>query len=92
MPTLREFGIDWPTDSAAGIAGPRGVVPAARQALHDAFRAALFDPAVLTLLERFDMPVRYLGSADYAREARRLFEQERDILARPGRLPQPRPD
>jgi tripartite-type tricarboxylate transporter receptor subunit TctC len=91
VPTLREFGIDWPTDSAAGITGLRGVAPAARQALHDAFRAALFDPAVLALLERFDMPVRYLGSADYAREAQRLFEQERDILARLGRLPQPRP-
>lgn len=87
IPTLQEFGINWPTDSAAGLAGPRGMEPGVVRALHDAFRAALFDPAVLGVLERFDMPVRYLGSADYAREAVRLLEQEREILARLGRLP-----
>jgi hypothetical protein len=39
------------------------------------------------VLERFDMPVRNLGSEDYAREAGRPFEREREILTRLGRLP-----
>ncbi|TCH98280.1 tripartite tricarboxylate transporter substrate binding protein [Roseococcus sp. SYP-B2431] len=89
VPTLREFGITWPADSAAGIAGPRGMEPAITRKLHDAFREALFDPSVQRVLERFDMPVNYLGSEDYAREAARLFEQERDVLTRLGRLPPP---
>jgi tripartite-type tricarboxylate transporter receptor subunit TctC len=87
VPTLREFGIGWPVDSAAGIAGPRGMDPAVVRRLHDAFRTALFDPSVRNVLERFDMPVAYLGSEDYAREAARLFEQERDVLRRLGRIP-----
>jgi hypothetical protein len=57
------------------------------RALHDAFRAALFDPAVLGVLERFHTPMRFLGSEDYARETDRAFEQDRGILTRLSRLP-----
>jgi tripartite-type tricarboxylate transporter receptor subunit TctC len=89
VPALGEYGITWPVDSSAGILGPRGMDPAIVRTLHDAFRGALFDPSVQSVLDHFDMPVSYLGSEDYAREAMRLFEQERDVLTRLGRLPPP---
>lgn len=86
VPTLREFGIDWPTDWAAGIAGPRGMQAGTVRVLHDAFHTALLDPAVIALFERYHMPVRYLGSEAYAAEARRIIEEEREVLRRLGRL------
>lgn len=87
VPVVGEFGIDWPTDAPAGIAGPRGMAPEVVGRLEDAFRTGLFDPSVQALLARFAMPVRYLGSADYAREAAALHARERAVLARLGRLP-----
>lgn len=87
IPTLREFGINWPVDSAFGIVGPRGMDAAITRKLHDALRPALSDPTVVSALERYHMSVAYLGSDDYAREAVRLFDQERDVLQRLRRLP-----
>src|SRR3712207_4129848 len=58
-PTLREAGIDIVSASPYGIAGPKGMDPGLVRALHDAFREALFDPAHLAILERFDMPVMH---------------------------------
>jgi len=45
--------------------------------LHDAFKEALFDPAHLAVIARFDMPVRYLNSADYAVAAAAHYQDER---------------
>jgi hypothetical protein len=50
------------------------------QAIHDAFRLALQDPAHLAVLARFDMPVRYLGSEDFANDAVVLMEEARRIV------------
>jgi tripartite-type tricarboxylate transporter receptor subunit TctC len=86
VPTLREFGIDWPVDAPAGLAGPAGMAPGVVRAIHDAFRVALFDPAVVELLERFGNHVNYLDTATYEEEAARLFQRERAILSRLGRL------
>jgi tripartite-type tricarboxylate transporter receptor subunit TctC len=87
--TLREHGSDVATENAFGIVGPRGLEAGVTRTLHDAFRAALFDSAHLAALERYHMPVLYLGSEDYTREALRLYEQERIMLERLGRLPAP---
>jgi tripartite-type tricarboxylate transporter receptor subunit TctC len=86
VPTLREFGIDWPVDGPVGLAGPAGMPPAVVRAIHDAFRVALFDPSVVELLERLGNHVNYLDTATYAVEAPRLFQRERAILSRLGRL------
>jgi len=60
-----------------GIGGPRGLDPGVVRVLHDVFKEALFDPAHLAVIARFDMPVRYLNSADYAVAAAAHFEDER---------------
>lgn len=68
VPTLLEFGhADLVVTSPYGPCGPAAMDPGVVRALHDGFRTALFDPAHLAVLRRFDQPVAYLDSAGYAR-------------------------
>jgi tripartite-type tricarboxylate transporter receptor subunit TctC len=75
-PTLREAGIDIVNSSPYGIAAPRGLDPAVAQVLHDAFKAALDEPAHLAVLERYNMPLMYADGAAYARYAREFYEED----------------
>jgi tripartite-type tricarboxylate transporter receptor subunit TctC len=84
VPTLRETGLDIVSASPYGFAGPAGMDPGVVRVLHDAFKAALFDPAHLAVLERFDMQPWYLGSADYAAFAERLYREEGEMVRRLG--------
>ncbi|MCX7932305.1 MAG: tripartite tricarboxylate transporter substrate binding protein [Rhodovarius sp.] len=88
VPTFRDLGWDVYSDSAYGFAGPRGMEPRVVGILHDAFKAALFDPAHLAVLRRFDMPVRYLDPEAYAasviEENEREIETVRELNLRPG--------
>ncbi len=82
VPTLREQGIDVVATNGYGIAGPRGLPPEVVETLHAAFKAALFHPDHLALLERYDMQPAWLGPADYAAAAARLTEQNRALAQR----------
>lgn len=84
VPTLRETGIDIVSNSPYGVTGPKGIDPGVVKVLHDAFKEALHDPAHLKVLERYDMPVVYMDSAQYAAFARDLFEQEAAIIRKLG--------
>ncbi|MBX6373253.1 MAG: tripartite tricarboxylate transporter substrate binding protein [Acetobacteraceae bacterium] len=84
VPTLRDVGIDLVSESPYGIAGPRGMDPAVVRVLHDAFKAAMDDPAVQALLERYDMPALYLNSEDYTRWVLSQIETEERLAARLG--------
>jgi tripartite-type tricarboxylate transporter receptor subunit TctC len=77
VPTLTELGHGIVATSAYGLAGPRGMAPAVVQTLHDAFKAALWAPAHLAELAKFDQEVAYLGSADYGRSMVESFAAER---------------
>ena len=83
-PTLRELGIDIVSNSPYGLAGPKGMQPAVVRRLHDAFRAALHDPASLAALDRYDMPLLYQDSETYAATARRAVEEEGAAVRRLG--------
>jgi hypothetical protein len=50
--------------------------PAVVLALHDAFKAALHDPAHLAVLRRFDFQLRYLDSEGYANFAAVANQEE----------------
>jgi tripartite-type tricarboxylate transporter receptor subunit TctC len=67
VPTLRELGYDMTVTSPYGLVGPLGMDAAIVARLHDGFRVALHDPAHVATLERLDMPLEYLNSADYGR-------------------------
>ncbi len=84
VPTLHEVGIDIVSESPYGFAGPKGMDPGVVRVLHDAFKAALFDPAHLQVLERLDMQPRYLGTADYTAFVERLYREEGELIRRLG--------
>jgi tripartite-type tricarboxylate transporter receptor subunit TctC len=84
VPTLNELGHGIVAMSPYGIAGPRGMAPHIVRTLHDAFKTALFDPAHIAELAKFDQEVAYLGSADYGRGMRDAFAAERRAVERLG--------
>jgi tripartite-type tricarboxylate transporter receptor subunit TctC len=83
-PTLKELGHGIVATSPYGLAGPRGLPPAIVQTLHDAFKAALFDPANVAELARYDQEVQYLGPEDYGRAMREAYAAEKRTVDRLG--------
>jgi tripartite-type tricarboxylate transporter receptor subunit TctC len=84
VPTLRELGIDLTATSAYGLVGPRGIDPGVVRTLHDAFKAALFDPAAERVRAQFDMPIVYLDGEAYREATLRQAEYERALVQRLG--------
>jgi len=80
VPTLKELGYDMVYDSPFGIAGPKGMDPKVVARLHDAFKKALEDPAVITTLARYDMVPNYKSTADYQAFVGQTIEAERKII------------
>jgi len=74
--TLREAGFNLVFDSPFGLVGPKNMDPGVVRVLHDAMQEAMMDPRHLAVLERFDMPLRYMDSAAYLEFARQLNVQE----------------
>jgi tripartite-type tricarboxylate transporter receptor subunit TctC len=84
VPTLTELGYDTVSESPFGLAGPAGMDPAVVRTLHDAFKKALEDPKIASLLDRFDQPMVYMSSEDYTKFARQTLEVERATVERLG--------
>jgi tripartite-type tricarboxylate transporter receptor subunit TctC len=85
-PTLRELGFGVVATGPYGIGAPAGTPPAVVRALHDAFRKGLEEPSHLKALERYNQPVWYKSSEDYAAWIRTQHEAERRTLERLGLL------
>lgn len=85
-PTLRESGVDIVNESPFGIGAPRGTEAAVVRTLQDAFKAALQDPRVQQVYERYMLPALYMNSQDYEAFARRTVAAEREMLGRLGLL------
>lgn len=80
VPTARESGIDMVAHSPIGLVAPKNMDPAAVKVLHDAFKAALTDPAYRKHLETFDLGDAYLSGEDYLKLAQKLFVDEKKNL------------
>jgi len=77
VPTLIELGYaDMVVTSPYGLVAPAGLDPAVARALHDGFKAALYDPAHVASLRRLDQPLEYLDSAAYARNILETYDME----------------
>jgi tripartite-type tricarboxylate transporter receptor subunit TctC len=86
VPTLLDAGYETISDSPFGFGGPKGMDPKVVKILHDAFKKALEDPNVQATLEKLDQPTIYMNSDDYAKFARKTFEEERLAMERLGML------
>lgn len=86
VPTLKELGYPFVFDSPFGFGGPKGMDPAVVKILHDAFKKAIDDPAVIATLEKFDMVPRYMPTAEYVAFVGKLIEEERTALGNIGLL------
>ncbi len=84
VPTLHELGLGIVAMSPYGLAGPRGLPAPVVQTLHDAFKAAMHEPAHVAELEKYDQELAYLGPLDYARVMRETYAAERQTVDRLG--------
>ena len=84
VPTLKELGHGIVATSPYGLVGPKGLPNAVVQTLHDAFKAALFDPAHVAELAKYDQEPLYLGSDDYGRSLREAYASEKRTVDRLG--------
>ena len=84
IPTLQELGYPYVFDSPWGLAGPKNMDPAIVARLHEAFKKALDDPAVLELLDKYEMVPNYKNSADYTKFVSDFIASEREALTQIG--------
>ncbi len=84
VPTLKELGHDIVANSPYGVVGPAGLPAEVVQVLHEAFKAAMHDPAFLAELARYDQELAYLPPEDYGRALREAYAQERLVVERMG--------
>lgn len=84
VPTLKELGHNIVAMSPYGLAGPAGLPPAVVQVLHEAFKAAMNDPAFVAELARYDQEPAYLPPDEYGRALRAAYAHERQVVERLG--------
>lgn len=81
VPTLAELGYATPITSASfAIAGPKGLAPPIVARLHDAFKAAIDDPAVKSSLASRELLPSYRPGADFGRHLEAMMPIEREII------------
>ena len=59
---------------------PRAWIPKIVAKLHDAFKKALEDPAVIATLAKFDMVPNYKNTEDYKKFVVEVTESERKVI------------
>jgi tripartite-type tricarboxylate transporter receptor subunit TctC len=84
VPTLKELGHGIVATSPYGIVGPAGIPAPIVATLHEAFRAAMNDPAHVAELAIYDQELAYLGPQEYARSLKLAYEAERKVVERMG--------
>ncbi len=83
-PTLKELGYPFVFDSPFGIAGPKGMDGAIVQKLHDAFKKAIEEQAVIDMMAKYDMVPRYLDTVAYRKAVEGFIVTEKAALERIG--------
>ncbi|WP_052389379.1 tripartite tricarboxylate transporter substrate binding protein [Belnapia moabensis] len=82
VPTLKELGYDMEVTSPYGVSGPKGMDEGVVRVLHDAFKAALFDPENERIRGQFDMPLVYRNTEDYRDFVARRVDYEKMMVKR----------
>ena len=83
-PTLKELGYPFVFDSPFGIAGPKSMDAAIVEKLHDAFKKAVEEKAVIDTMAKYDMVPRYMNTADYRKFVQEIIDGEKAALEKIG--------
>jgi len=83
-PTLLESGYDVVCETTEAVMGPAGMPEDIKMKLHDAYKAALDDPDVRTVMENLNMEVNYQTGPDYDRAIRETYAENDLILKKIG--------
>jgi tripartite-type tricarboxylate transporter receptor subunit TctC len=83
-PTLQELGYPFVFDSPFGIAGPKGMDAEVVKKVHDAFKKALEEPAVIATMAKYDMVPRYLDTEGYKKAVEQVIASEQAALEKIG--------
>jgi tripartite-type tricarboxylate transporter receptor subunit TctC len=84
VPTLTERGIDVVGQSPYGLVGPKDMPVNIVEAVHQAFKAAMADPRVDTLLDSYIQAPWYKSPAEYRRFAEKYFVEVKPLLVKAG--------
>ena len=83
-PTLQELGYPFVFDSPFGIAGPKGMDAEVVRKVHDAFKKALEEPALIETMAKYDMVPRYLDTEGYRKAIEEVIASEQAALDKIG--------
>ena len=81
---MKELGYGIVAISPYGLAGPAGMTAEVVRVLHDAFHAAMFEPAHIAELAKYDQELAYLGPEEYGRSMRAAYAAEKRNTERLG--------
>lgn len=82
VPTMKELGLGVVAMSPYGIVGPQGLPGAIVATLHEAFKAAMYEPSHLHEIAKYDQELDYLGPQDYGRAMRDTHTAEKHAVER----------
>jgi tripartite-type tricarboxylate transporter receptor subunit TctC len=80
VPTVLELGYKTVQEAPIGIVGPQNMPKEIVRILHDGFRKALEDPGYLAAMGKFEMPVLYQNSEDFAKYWAEAYIEEGDLV------------
>lgn len=83
-PTMKELGLGVVAMSPYGIVGPRGLSASVVRTLHEAFKAAMYEPSHRKEIAKYDQELNYLGPEEYGRFMRETYAAEKRSVERLG--------
>ena len=87
-PTLKELGHDVYIDNQKGLVLPKGVPPAIRAKLADAFKKAYDDPQFKATAEKLKLEISYLNGDDFHKALKAMYDQIGESVKLDGPKPQ----
>ncbi|MFM9942930.1 MAG: Bug family tripartite tricarboxylate transporter substrate binding protein [Hyphomicrobiaceae bacterium] len=86
VPTSRESGYPFELDVSFGLVAPKGLDPAVAARIHSAFKSALESPAVLALMEKYNMVPAYLDGPAFKSRMAAIAADMKPVIEKLGLL------
>ena len=85
MPTALEKGYDIVYSTWFGLRGPKGIPPAAKAKLVNAFEKSAKDPQVISLLAKIDCDANYLSPEEQEKKSQAEYKLYMDVWGKIGK-------